>query len=201
MKPFVLAFACIFVLFAQVYAVNIYVPPNQESCFFEDVQRGEKVVTSFNVASGGFLDVDVKMYGPDNKVIFDAEREKEGSFQFMALQSGMHRLCFGNTMSTVTGKTVSFHIYVGHSLIEKNTIKTEHLTVVENGVVLLSEGVNAVKDSVEYTKIRERICRLTIDNTNSRVLWWSLVRTAMLIGVALYQIYYLRQLFETKMTR
>lgn len=40
--------------------------------------------------------------GPDGKTIYEAEREKEGSFQFIALQDGSYRTCFGNTMSTGT---------------------------------------------------------------------------------------------------
>jgi hypothetical protein len=48
----------------------------------------------------GFLDIDVKVYGPDMKVIYEAEREKDGTFIFVANQAGTHRFCFGNTMST-----------------------------------------------------------------------------------------------------
>jgi hypothetical protein len=106
-------------------AMNVYVKPNEEQCFMEEAKRGEKLITSFNVAAGGmdiihhspmndrfsylcyvshisigFLDIDVRVYGPDMKVIFEAEREKDGSFSFVAQQTGSHRFCFGNTMST-----------------------------------------------------------------------------------------------------
>src|SRR5262245_19109826 len=47
-----------------------------------DSQRGEKVVSSFNVASGGFLDIDIRVYGPDGKIVYEADREKDGGFQF-----------------------------------------------------------------------------------------------------------------------
>jgi hypothetical protein len=80
-------------------------------------------VSSFNVVAGGFLDIDVKVYGPDNKVVFEAEREKDGAFQFVANTNGEYRLCFGNTMSTVTGKTVSFHMFVGNALAKHHAAK------------------------------------------------------------------------------
>lgn len=62
------------------------------------------MLASFAVQSGGFLDIDVKVFGPDMKIVYLEERGSEGDLQFVVTQSGIHRLCFGNSMSTVTGK-------------------------------------------------------------------------------------------------
>jgi len=182
-------------------ALNIYVAPHEEQCYFEQAVRGEKVVTSFNVAAGGFLDINVKVYGPDGKLVYEIEKEREGSFQFIATQTGNYQLCFGNDMSTLTSKTVSFHLYVGHSLAEKNAAKIEHLTPLENSILQMSEGFNTVRDFQDYAHHRELICRSTNESTKSRVLFWSLMKYMVLIGVAILQIYYLKSLFEKKTKR
>lgn len=45
----------------QTHAYTVTVGANAEECFFETIDRGQKVVGSFNVAAGGFLDIDVKV--------------------------------------------------------------------------------------------------------------------------------------------
>jgi hypothetical protein len=157
-------------------------------------------VSSFNVAAGGFLDIDVRVYGPDGKVVYEQERQTDGSFQFVATAAGEYRLCFGNTMSTVTGKTVSFHLYVGNALAQHHAAKKEHLNPLENSILKLSEHLHAVRDAQEYAKVRERTCRNTTESTNERVMWWSILETISLFAVGAFQIYQLRRFLEKKQT-
>jgi hypothetical protein len=44
-----------------------------------------------------------------------------------------------------------------HSLIVN--VETESLTPLENSILQLSEGLNAVRDKTEYAKTRDRVCR------------------------------------------
>ena len=57
-------------------------------CFFEEVSKGEKVVGSYWVAEGGNLDVDLRVLGPDGKIVYERERTQDGSFQFKAQAEG-----------------------------------------------------------------------------------------------------------------
>jgi len=62
----------------------VFVP----QCFFEEVSKGEKVVGSYWVAEGGNLDVDLRVLGPDGKIVYERERTQDGSFQFKAQAEG-----------------------------------------------------------------------------------------------------------------
>jgi hypothetical protein len=82
-------------------------------------------------------------------------------------------------VSIVTGKTVSFRIYVGNAFSSHDTATKEHLTPLENSVLQLAEGLYSVRDKTEYAKTRDRVCRNTNESTNSRVLWFNLMETAV----------------------
>jgi len=177
-------------------ALDVYVKPNDEDCYFEDLQKGEKMYVSFSVQSGGYLDIDIRVYGPDLRVVYEAERQRDGNFQFKATATGSHKVCFGNTMSMVSGKTLSFNTYTGRSLLPLDAAKQSALSPLESEVMGVSEKVYSVHDVAVYLKFREVRHTQTLESTKSRVMWFSLLELMALLAVSVFNILYLRQLFE-----
>lgn len=165
---------------------------------FEEILSGTKVSGSFQVSTGGFLDIDVKVRGPDERMIYSVSKETEGRFTFIAHESGVYRTCFGNFMSTVTPKTVSFVLVVGDGSAASQVAKQEHISPLERSVMELSEGLQQIQAEQEYMRMRERAHRNTSESTNSRVLWWSIAEAVCLVLMSVSQIFYLRRFFETK---
>ena len=53
--------------------MSFKVDAHAEECFFDKVKTGTKMGLMFEVAEGGFLDVDVKITGPDQKVVYSGK--------------------------------------------------------------------------------------------------------------------------------
>lgn len=86
------------------YFVNI--DAHAEECFFDKMASDTKMGLTLEVAKGGFLDIDVKIYRPDGKVIHAGDRESNGKYTFSAPVDGSYKYCFTNKVSKMTPKVV-----------------------------------------------------------------------------------------------
>lgn len=64
------------------------------------------------VQAGGSFDVDYEVVGPNEKIMMDGQKERQGDFVFTATEVGEYRFCFNNEMSTFAEKFVDFEITV-----------------------------------------------------------------------------------------
>jgi len=184
-------------LFATCTAVIAVVDAHKEECFYEEIPQGLPVNVMFQVTAGGFLDIDLKITAPDQRIVYEGVRESEGKYTFNTYSPGLYSFCFSNRMSTLTPKTVSFIITIGESN-KIDVAKQEHLTPLENSIIQLTEGVNAIQAEQEYMKMREQAHRNTNESTNARILWWSIFEALVLVAMSVWQVYYLRRFFEVK---
>jgi len=181
----------------------IHLDANEEQCFFDRVPSGTKMSLMFEVAEGGFLDIDVKIIGPDNKEVYKGERESSGKYTFSAYMDGVYTYCFSNQMSTMTPKIVMFTMEVAApssvtgSPDGTGSPDADH-NKLEEMVRELSTALTAVKHEQEYMEVRERVHRSINESTNSRVVLWAVFEALVLLAMTLGQIFYLKRFFEVR---
>jgi len=152
----------------------------------------------FEVADGGFLDIDVKIVGPDQKVIYSGERETSGKYTFAAHMEGVYNYCFSNKMSTMTPKIVKFSMDIGEAPKDTSKDDAEHHDKLNEMIQQLSMSLTGVKHEQEYMEVRDRVHRAINDSTNSRVVWWAFFESLILVAMTMGQVYYLKRFFEVR---
>jgi emp24/gp25L/p24 family/GOLD len=60
----------------------------------------------------------------------------------------------------------------------------------------LSGLLSQVKDEQAYIVVRERTHRNTAESTNARVKWWSVFQLGVLVGMCIFQVWWLKRFFE-----
>lgn len=125
-------------IISSSFAYIITVDSHAEECFFDSAQAGSKLgkyfkekfspkknkifIIHLNISGlmfetieGGFLDIDVRIVGPDGKIIYQGDRETNGKYTFAAYETGVYTYCFSNQMSTVTPKVVMFTMEISEA--------------------------------------------------------------------------------------
>mmetsp|Transcript_30169 Transcript_30169/g.42047 ORF Transcript_30169/g.42047 Transcript_30169/m.42047 type:complete len:205 (-) Transcript_30169:179-793(-) len=177
---------------------NVEISAGGEECFTETISRGEKVIGSYSVSSGGTLEIDLRVYDSSGKTLYENLGYSDDSYVFVANKDGLYKFCFSNLKSTLTAKTVSFNILVGTSLVDHEVAKKEHLDPLENSILLLGESLQFVVHEQQYLITRERISRETNSSTNSRVFWWNMLQNLAVLGIGAFQIFHIRQFLDKK---
>ncbi|KAH7731863.1 SEL-9 protein [Aphelenchoides avenae] len=198
-----LAVLLLLVVVHQSSAYFIHIDANEEQCFFDRVTSGTKMGLMFEVAEGGFLDIDVKITGPDNKEIYKGERESSGKYTFAAHMDGIYTYCFSNKMSTMTPKVVMFTVDVAAATQAQQQQQADATHDADNQkleemIKELSTALTSVKHEQEYMEVRERVHRSINENTNSRVVMWAVFEAFVLVSMTVGQIYYLKRFFEVR---
>jgi len=181
-------------------AYFLVIDAHAEECFFDKVVTGTKLGLTFEVVEGGFLDIDVKITGPDNKVIHSEERASSGKYTFAAHMDGNYQYCFGNKMSTMTPKVVMFSMDIGDTPKTEEELKSTDANhnKLEEQIKELSGALTSVKHEQEYMAVRDRIHRSINESTNSRVVLWAFFEALVLVAMTLGQVYYLKRFFEVR---
>jgi len=183
------------------HAYFVTIDAHAEECFFDKVKAGTKMGLIFEVADGGFLDIDVKIIGPDQKTIHQGERESNGKYTFAAHMDGIYKYCFGNQMSTMTPKIVMFNMDIGETPAEEGADaggEEGSQNKLEGMIKELSSALTGVKHEQDYMQVRDRIHRNINESTNSRVVMWSFFEALVLVSMTIGQIYYLKRFFEVR---
>lgn len=184
--------------YANAYFITV--DAHAEECFFDKVEYGTKMGLTFEIAEGGFLDIDVKIVGPDGKVIHEGEQESSGKYTFAAHTPGIYTYCFSNQKSTMTPKVVMFNMDIGDPPKQPGaeTAEGSHDGELDNMIKELSNSLWGVKNEQEYMQVRDRNHRAINESTNFRVVVWSFFEASVLVCMSLGQVYYLKRFFEVR---
>ncbi|KAI9654801.1 MAG: hypothetical protein M1821_005795 [Bathelium mastoideum] len=193
-------FTC-FLATASATALTFELTPNEKACFFANTdQKGLKMAFYFAVQSGGAFDVDYKVTGPNEKIVLEGVKERQGDFVFTANEPGEYRFCFDNEMSTVSDKMVDFEIAVENEqraqLPSKQGTTPEQTSALEESIYKVSSQLSTITRNQKYFRTRENRNFSTVRSTEKRIFNFSIIESLMMVTMAGLQVFIVRFFFQ-----
>ncbi|XP_066259200.1 transmembrane emp24 domain-containing protein eca [Euwallacea similis] len=190
-----------------------HIAETERKCFIEEIPDETNVVVNYKVQlydprTGGFMPsspgigMHVDIRDPDDKTILSRIYSSEGKISFTSHIPGEHVICmYSNSSAWFGGSQLRVHldIQVGeHAINYGEVVQKEKLSELQLRVRQLLDQVEQITKEQNYQRYREDRFRQTSESTNSRVLWWAVLQTIVLIGMGSWQMRHLRKFFEAK---
>ncbi|KAF0699829.1 Aste57867_9605 [Aphanomyces stellatus] len=181
-------------------AINTDIPSGKPECYFLDAQKyKEGLSLNYDVVVGNGDEMETTMSSPSGITLFH-KTGPSGRFVSPVPEDGAYRVCF--TQQTLVNIRVGFSLHAddpAHDVLSNaDATKIEQARAVEDMVYELNTNLDTVKDTQSYMKAKTVYHHSVVDSTNSRVFIWSCVEAVALVGIAFWQMSYLRRTFEVR---
>uniref|UniRef100_A0A8C7F8Z8 Transmembrane p24 trafficking protein 10 n=1 Tax=Oncorhynchus kisutch TaxID=8019 RepID=A0A8C7F8Z8_ONCKI len=186
------------VLFDLTFSITFYLPVNHRKCLREEIHKDVLVTGEYEVSEQPNAKTNLKITDSSGHILYSKEDASKGKFAFTTEDYDMFEVCFEST-GRVTDQLVNLDMK--HGVEAKNyeeIAKVEKLKPLEVELRRLEDLSESIVNDFAYMKKREEEMRDTNESTNIRVLYFSIFSMCCLIGLATWQVFYLRRFFKAK---
>uniref|UniRef100_A0A3Q3VUW9 GOLD domain-containing protein n=1 Tax=Mola mola TaxID=94237 RepID=A0A3Q3VUW9_MOLML len=184
----------------------------EEKCIIEEIPVDTLVTGYFlmepwdlkTFSHSPHVGVTVTVRDPNHEVQMNKRYARIGKFTFTAHASGQHYFCFHTNSSrfaVFAGDRMKLHldIQMGEHSLDRSSDRTkDNMETLENSLRHLIDQMMYITKQQEYQREKEDVFRHISEDTNSKVLWWAVVQTTLLLSVGFWQMKRLKDFFIAK---
>ncbi|XP_039207632.1 transmembrane emp24 domain-containing protein 10 [Crotalus tigris] len=187
--------------------ISFQLPGKARKCLREEIHRDKLVTGEYEVApplgSSSGPSANLKITDTAGHILYVKEDATKGKFAFTTEDYDVFEACFESKLPVGTGRMPDQLVTLNmkHGVEAKNyeeIAKVEKLKPLELELRRLEDLSESVVNDFAYMKKREEEMRDTNESTNIRVLYFSIFSMFCLIGLATWQVFYLRHFFKAK---
>ncbi len=192
----------VLVFASSTSALMFHLEPNSRKCLKEEIHKGVLVTGEYDVSAQPDQTVDLMVIDTKGQHFVNRENTDKGKFAFTADDYDVFEICFMSRVGAGRrGQRHEVFLQTKHGVEAKtydglaDAAKLKPLEVELKRLEDLSESI--VQDFA-HMRQREEEMRDTNESTNSRVLYFSVFSMCCLLGLATWQVLYLRKYFKSK---
>ncbi|EGD91366.1 hypothetical protein H112_01169 [Trichophyton rubrum D6] len=204
----------ILTLSAPVHSLYFYVHGRQPKCFYEELPKDTLVVGNYQ---SEVYNPHLNAYAPDSSItititvdeVFDNDHRvvsqkgaDKGRYTFSTADAGQHKLCFTADSHAnsgwLSGASGPVKLTLDMAIGESNHLESEDKSKLDDLVERvrnLNGRLQDIRREQVFQREREAQFRDQSEATNSRVVRWALIQTAVLGVTCVWQFSHLRSFF------
>ncbi|XP_018335761.1 transmembrane emp24 domain-containing protein bai [Agrilus planipennis] len=176
--------------------------PNSQKCLKEELHQNVLVLGEFEVSEAPGQKVDYVVKDSRGHVLAQRTDIAKGKFSFVTENYDSFEICFISRIpSHQRGISQEVTLNIKHGVEAKSYEgigEAAKLKPIEVELKRLEDLSDAIVQDFSYMRKREEEMRDTNESTNSRVLYFSIFSMFCLLGLATWQVLYLRRYFKAK---
>ncbi|XP_028136722.1 transmembrane emp24 domain-containing protein bai [Diabrotica virgifera virgifera] len=196
---------CFLVFISLIVCTNCIMwnlKPNSRKCLREELQQNIPVVGEFDVSEAPGQTVNYVVTDSKGHILAKREAISKGKFSFNTESFDTYEICFISQVAPhIAGVTQEVSLITKHGIETKNYDtygEAAQLKPIEKELKRLEDLSDAIVQDFAIMRKREEEMRDTNESTNSRVLYFSIFSLCCLMGLATWQVLYLRTYFKAK---
>ncbi|KAH7715354.1 integral membrane protein [Aphelenchoides avenae] len=204
----------------QTVALRFYVESNGKKCLKEEIHRNVVLTGEYEFSEAIGHTASVHVTDTRGHTLYKRENfpETKGKFAFTADEYDIFEICISahgpaSTLNPSTSHSLrrlgldqqkinrEVSLVLKHGVEAKNyedLAKAEKLKPLEVELRRLEDLSDSIVQDFAYMRQREEEMRSTNESTNARVLYLSVFSMLCLLGLATWQVLYLRRYFKAK---
>jgi hypothetical protein len=189
--------------FASVDSLMFLLSPNHKKCLREEIHKDVLVTGEYELSDAPGQIANLKVTDSKGHVLYNKDEASKGKFAFTTEEYDMFEICFESKIPHGGGhggdREVTINVKRGVEAKNYADIaKAEKLKPMEVELKRLEDLSESIVNDFAYMRAREEEMRDTNESTHSRVLYFSIFSMCCLLGLATWQVLYLRRYFKAK---
>lgn len=189
-----------------VEAAYFYVHEGQDKCFVESVPVGVPLTVSYRNTDNPGVPCNIIYKDPQNRPVYSREvppAETEGKVSYMTTTTGEYKVCISCSAGTRwLGTNLlrwSVSIELGDTDINlEDLAKREQVDSLQLKMQAIAGRLEAMQKENDYERAQEERHQKTCEDTNSRIVWFSVLQLLLLCGTTHISVFYLLRYFQSQ---
>ncbi|CAH1186863.1 unnamed protein product [Phyllotreta striolata] len=207
---FLSIFACITHVRTMEKELTVFVEAGSESCFYQNVNRGDILDLDYQVIDGGHgdLDINFRLIDPTGRILLTDFKRSENNHRHDTVMEGDYRFCFDNSFSSFNTKTVFFELIIeGEDNGQWDSNENIDFENVPKDVIIdnAQEMMNVVRNHLNKARSIQGLLKSTeardrnlAEENYFKVNTYSFVQLTLMVTVGIIQVIMVKSLFDSQ---
>lgn len=192
------------IVFNSVTPIRFDLQPNSKKCLKEEMRKNLLAVGEYEISSLAGTNVDFHI--TDSKghtALLRTGVDGKGKFAVTSDEDDIYDFCFSYTSSPHSStqplpREVNLDVRLGVEAKQYDGSSTDKLQKLESDLAKLEDLTNSIIEDFAHLKKRESEMQDTNASTSNRIFWQTIVSIMVVVGLACWQVLYLRQFFRLR---
>jgi len=190
------------------YAISFYIPEAKEKCFLMDIAEDTVVLVKYDLLDSppeGSSDqgVMLSILDHNSNIINKRNVAGNGTASFTSQKMGEHKICLTLLNANWLGslKKARFKLDIDFTKDEvshTNLASKDQVSHLEGISENMRDRLNEIIKAQDYARQKEALYKDESENINSRIMWFTLFQSLVILVSGIWQIVSLRRYFITR---